>query len=64
MARAAERWSTWQTLQLTGPEFTATDATKPDRRLMRERNVLSFTAHSQRPAIRPRDGDSRFQRGP
>ena len=43
LARAADQWSTWQTLQLTGPEFSAGDASKPDRRLLREQNILSFT---------------------
>ena len=43
VARAADRWSRWQTLQLTGPEFVVNDATKPDRRLLRDRGILSFT---------------------
>jgi hypothetical protein len=44
VARAADRWSRWKTLHLTGPEFTCDDTTKPDRRLLRDRNLLSFTA--------------------
>lgn len=44
VAQAADRWSQWKTLHLTGPEFTCHDATKPDRRLLRDRNILSFTA--------------------
>lgn len=51
VARAADRWSRWQTLQLTGPEFVVNDATKPDRRLLRDRGILSFTVnpHGQKP---------------
>jgi hypothetical protein len=44
VARARDRWRQWQTIQLTGPEFAVNDATKPDRRLLRDRNILSFTA--------------------
>jgi hypothetical protein len=44
VARAADRWSQWKTVHLTGPELTVNDATKPDRRLLRDRNILSFTA--------------------
>lgn len=43
VARAADRWNRWKTLHLTGPEYTVNDATKPDRRLLRDRNILSFT---------------------
>ncbi len=43
VARAEDRWSRWQTLRLTGPEFVVNDATKPDRRLLHEQGILSFT---------------------
>jgi hypothetical protein len=51
VARAADRWSDWKTVHLTGPELTVNDASKPDRRLLRDRNILSFTAdpHGQEP---------------
>ncbi len=44
VARAADQWKEWRTFRLTGPEFNANDASKPDRRLLRERGILSFTA--------------------
>jgi hypothetical protein len=47
VARAADRWSRWQTVRLTGPELTVNDATKPDRRLLRDQNILSFTVDPQ-----------------
>lgn len=43
VARAADRWNRWQTVRLTGPDLIVNDATKPDRRLLRDRNILSFT---------------------
>ncbi len=43
-ALANDNWSRWQTAQLAGPEYTYTDASKPDRRRLREHNILSITA--------------------
>ncbi len=43
-ARAADDYGKWTTLALTGTEFGATDAGKHDRRLLRDRGILSFTA--------------------
>ncbi len=43
VAHPVDNWAEWRTLQLTGPEITANDASKPDRRLLRDRGVLSFT---------------------
>jgi len=43
-ARSSDGWREWKTCRLTGPEYTACDATKHDRRLLRERGILSFTA--------------------
>ncbi len=42
VAFAEDRWERWATFLMTGPEFTAPDACKHDRRLLRERGVLSF----------------------
>ncbi len=44
VARAEDAWEDWRTIRLTGPEFTVNDATKPDRRLLQEQGILSFTA--------------------
>lgn len=44
VARAEDRWRHWQTFRLTGPEFGGSDVSKPDRRLLAEDTVLSFTA--------------------
>ncbi len=44
VARAEDNWSEWESFRLTTSEFTATDATKPDRRLLAQENILSFTA--------------------
>jgi hypothetical protein len=44
VARAEDRWRTWQTFRLTGPEFSGIDISKPDRRRLAEHNILSFTA--------------------
>ena len=43
VAHPRDSWTEWTLLQLTGPELTANDASKPDRRLLRERGTLSFT---------------------
>ena len=43
-ALAADDWAEWRTAQLAGPEYTYTDASKPDRRRLREHNILSITA--------------------
>lgn len=51
VATAAEKWSTWKLLRMTGPELTSNDACKHDRRLLRDKGILSFTAD-------PRGGDS------
>jgi len=47
VARATDRWSTWRTVQLTGPEITVIDITKPDRRRLQHENVLSFTVDNR-----------------
>ena len=44
VAKAEDNWSEWQTIRLTGPEVGGSDATKPDRRLLRNEGILSFTA--------------------
>ncbi|MFP4173599.1 MAG: BNR repeat-containing protein [Candidatus Hydrogenedentota bacterium] len=46
-ARAKDEWSEWESFRLTDSQFTVTDATKPDRRLLAEENILSFTADPQ-----------------
>jgi len=42
-ASAENNWTDWRTVQLTGPEHTYLDASKPDRRRLKEANTLSFT---------------------
>ena len=44
VAKAKDKWQTWTTFLMTGPEFTSGDACKHDRRLLREKGILSFTA--------------------
>jgi autotransporter-associated beta strand protein len=44
VASAQSRWTDWRTLTLTGPEYTFPDASKPDRRRLKESRVLSLTA--------------------
>ena len=55
VARPCDDWQTWTTLRLTGPEFWVTDVTKPDRRLLRDHGILSFTANPS-----PRNEDFGF----
>ncbi len=43
VATAEDRWRTWTTLRLTGPEYRFNDASKPDRRRLQNENVLSLT---------------------
>lgn len=38
-------YATWRTFLLTGPNITTHDAAKHDRRLLRKRGILSFTAN-------------------
>lgn len=44
VAHAEDAWSTWRSFRLAGPQWRANDATKPDRRRLREENTLSFSA--------------------
>ncbi|MFW6162356.1 MAG: BNR repeat-containing protein [Planctomycetota bacterium] len=44
VARASQGWGPWQLLEMTGPAFTANDACKHDRRLLRDKGILSFAA--------------------
>jgi len=44
VAEAADSWKNTTLLRMTGPEFTAGDACKHDRRLLSDKGVLSFTA--------------------
>lgn len=44
VARAENDWSEWRSFRLTGPEWRVNDTTKPDRRRLREENILSFSA--------------------
>lgn len=44
VASADDKWQSWKTLNLTGPEFTSNDACKHDRRLLMSKGILSFTA--------------------
>ncbi|MCC5905154.1 MAG: BNR repeat-containing protein [Balneolaceae bacterium] len=44
IAREEDQWGKWQSLRLTGPEFTGLDVSKPDKRRLQETNILSFTA--------------------
>jgi hypothetical protein len=43
VANPHDRWQEWRTIRLAPPEFTGIDITKPDRRRLREENVLSFS---------------------
>jgi hypothetical protein len=43
VARAEDKWKTWRTVRMTGPEHRVNDVTKHDRRRLREENILSFT---------------------
>jgi hypothetical protein len=44
VADATDNWKTTKLLRMTGPEFTADDACKHDRCLLRDKGILSFTA--------------------
>jgi hypothetical protein len=44
VARPEDGWTTWSTFLMTGPELTANDASKHDRRLLEKKGILSFTA--------------------
>ena len=44
MPSADDQWQGWKMLKLTGPQFTSNDACKHDRRLLRNKGILSFTA--------------------
>jgi autotransporter-associated beta strand protein len=43
-ASARSGWTDWRTHVMTGPEYTYLDASKPDRRRLKESNILSLTA--------------------
>lgn len=43
VASARDRWQEWRTIRLTAPGITGIDITKPDRRRLREENILSFS---------------------
>jgi len=47
VGRAGDDWSEGGSFRFTSPEFSANDATKPDRWLLAEENILSFTADSR-----------------
>lgn len=47
VANAADEWQDWKILSLTGPEFTSSDVSKHDRRLLMKKGILSFTAGSK-----------------
>ena len=53
-ARSSDAWQAWKTIRLTGPEFTVGDVSKHDRRLLRDRGILSFTA--DRNGLKPGSG--------
>lgn len=44
VAHADDAWSTWRSFRLGGPQWRVNDTTKPDRRRLREENILSFSA--------------------
>ena len=44
VAQASDGYKNWEHFAMTGTEFGQTDAGKHDRRLLRDRGVLSFTA--------------------
>ena len=48
IAGEADNFSTWKSVAMTGAEFGPSDAGKHDRRLLREKGVLSFTAEPSR----------------
>ena len=48
-ALAKDRYEKWATFPLTGPEFLCVDACKHDRRLLRNRGILSFSAEPATP---------------
>lgn len=43
VARAEDQWSEWTSFRLTGPEWDG-GTSKPDRRMLQEENILSFSA--------------------
>jgi hypothetical protein len=45
VASPEDGYATWKTFLMTGPGLTTHDAAKHDRRLLRERGILSFTAN-------------------
>lgn len=47
-ARRGDGYASWENVWMTGPEFGAADAGKHDRRLLRDRGILSFTAEPAR----------------
>jgi hypothetical protein len=44
IAGADNQWQSWKLIKLTGPEYTSNNACKHDRRLLKEKGLLSFTA--------------------
>ncbi len=44
IALPEDQYRAWRTIRLTGPDFRVNDLSKPDRRRLREENILSFTA--------------------
>lgn len=44
MASPDNQWRDWKLLKLTGPEYTSNNACKHDRRLLKDKGILSFTA--------------------
>ena len=43
VASPKNQWRDWKILSLTGPDYTSNNACKHDRRLLQEKNILSFT---------------------
>lgn len=44
IAKAEDQWAKWNLLELTGPAYTSNNACKHDRRRLKEKGILSFTA--------------------
>ncbi len=54
VAKAVDQWQTWSTYAMGDPNFTCSDASKHDRRLLREKGILSFTGNPN--GTQPRKG--------
>jgi len=47
VSQVRDKWGTWSSHQMTGPDLTSNDATKHDRVRWRDEGMLSFTAQTQ-----------------